>query len=164
MSIQKNFGYFSIVVLTTILSMVLSGQCETQFRKREKTMATKKTSRNGKNQASGQWIRTDKRLAIYLRDRFLCMYCCRDLHGADPMDITLDHIRCQSRGGSNSETNLVTSCRSCNCSRQDKPLSRFAGKETIAHIRRNTRRSLAKYRKLAKAILSGEINHEDTTK
>ncbi len=31
-------------------------------------MAT--TTRNGKHQATGQWIRTDKRLAIYLRDRF----------------------------------------------------------------------------------------------
>lgn len=120
----------------------------------------KTTTRNGKHQAAGQWIRTDKRLAIYLRDRFTCIYCLRDLHGADPQDITLDHVRCQSDGGSNSETNLVTSCRSCNCSRQDKPISVFAGRETVQHIRRNTRRSLASYRKLAKAILAGEIEHD----
>ena len=124
-------------------------------------MKTTKTSRNGTHQAAGQWIRADKRLAIYLRDRFTCIYCLRDLHDADPTDITLDHIRCQSNGGSNSESNLVTCCRSCNCSRQDKPLSRFAGKETIAHIRRNCRRNLKNYRKLAKAILAGEINHAD---
>ena len=127
-----------------------------------KTMAAKTTtSRNGKHQAAGQWIRTDKRLAIYLRDQFTCIYCLRNLHGADPQDITLDHIQCQSDGGSNHESNLVTSCRSCNCSRQDKPLARFAGKETRSHIRRNTARKLGSYRKLAKAILSGEINHDD---
>ena len=116
-------------------------------------------SRNGKHQAEGQWIRTDKRLAIYLRDRFTCLYCCQDLHGAEASDITLDHVRCQSDGGGNGEDNLVTACRSCNCSRQDKPLARFAGKETRAHIRRNMARSLKPYRKLAKAILSGEIDH-----
>jgi len=122
-------------------------------------MCANKTSRDGKHQASGQWIRTDKRLAIYLRDRFTCLYCLRDLHDADPTDITLDHLVCQSEGGGNGEDNLVTACRSCNCSRQDKPLARFAGKETRAHIRRNVARSLATYRKLAKAILSGEIDY-----
>ena len=122
-------------------------------------MTAKKTSRAGKHQASGQWIRTDKRLAIYLRDNFTCLYCLKNLHDADPTDITLDHLICQADGGSNSETNLVTACRSCNCSRQDKPLARFAGKETRAHIRRNTARKLTRYRKLAKAILSGEIDY-----
>ena len=112
-------------------------------------------------QPNGQWIRSDKRLAIYLRDNMSCLYCLKNLHDADPQDITLDHIRCQSDGGSNSETNLVTACRSCNCSRQDKPLSRFASVETRKHIRRNTARKLTKYRKLAKGILSGEIDHAD---
>lgn len=111
--------------------------------------------------ASGQWIRTDKRLAIYLRDRFTCLYCCTDLHDADPTDITLDHVIPQASGGGHSESNLVTACRSCNCSRQDKPLARFAGRETRAHVRRNTRRSLRPYRRLAKAILAGEIGTED---
>lgn len=119
----------------------------------------KTTSRSGQHQANGQWIRTDKRLAIYLRDRFTCIYCLADLHGAEPSDITLDHVICQADGGSNEETNLVTACRSCNCSRQDKPLARFAGVETRKHIRRNTSRSLKPYRKLAKAILSGEIDY-----
>ena len=119
-----------------------------------------KSSRNGKHQASGQWIRTDKRLAIYLRDRFSCLYCLRDMHDADPSDITLDHIVCQSDGGSNDETNRVTCCRTCNCSRQDKPLARFAGRETREHIRRNLHRKLTKYRRLAKAILAGELEYD----
>ena len=121
-------------------------------------MKKKTTTRNGKHQAAGAWIRTDKRLAIYLRDRFTCLFCLADLHDADPADITLDHIVCRSDGGTHDETNLVTCCRTCNCSRQDKPLARFAGPETRAHIRRNTRRNLKPYRKLAKAILSGEID------
>ncbi len=119
-----------------------------------------KSSRAGKHQAAGQWIRTDKRLAIYLRDRFTCLYCLQDMHGADPSDITLDHIVCRSDGGANDETNLVTCCRSCNCSRQDTPLLRFAGSEARQHIRRNTHRKLTKYRRLAKAILGGELEYD----
>jgi len=126
-----------------------------------KTTTEKKRARNN-HQPTGQWIRADKRLAIYLRDRFLCLYCCRDLHDADPADITLDHVHCQANGGGNDEGNLVTACRACNCSRQDKPLTRFAGPEARAHIRRNTRRSLKKYRILAKAIIAGECGFEDT--
>jgi len=121
---------------------------------------TQKKRARSKHQAPGQWIRADKRLAIYLRDRFTCLYCCRDLHDADPSDITLDHIVCRSSGGSNDASNLVTACRACNCSRQDKPLARFAGREARAHIRRNLRRSLKRYRVLAKAILAGECGDE----
>jgi len=105
---------------------------------------------------SGSWIRPEKRLAIYLRDRFTCIYCLADLHDAKPFDITLDHVKTRSNGGHNHESNLVTACRSCNSARQDKPLSRFAGPETIKHIRRNTRRSLKKYVTLAKALIAGE--------
>ena len=124
-------------------------------------MATARKKTRSQHQPTGQWIRPDKRLAIYLRDRFTCLYCCRDLADADPADITLDHLVCRSDGGDNGEGNLVTACRECNCSRQDKPLARFAGKEARAHIRRNTRRSLKPYRKLAKAIISGETGFEE---
>lgn len=104
----------------------------------------------------GVCIRKDLRLAIYLRDAFRCLYCCKDLHGVDPTDITLDHVKCDSDGGSNDPSNLITSCRHCNCSRQDKPLARFAGPETRADIRRNTKRKIAQYRTMAKALIAGE--------
>ena len=116
--------------------------------------------KRSQHQATGAWIRTDKRLAIYLRDRFACIYCLRDHHDADPSDITLDHIVCRSDGGSNTASNLVTACRECNCARGDTPISRFAGPETRKHIRRNTRRSLRRYRRLAKAILAGELEYD----
>ena len=86
---------------------------------------------------------------------FTCLYCLADLHGAHPTDITLDHIRCDSDGGENTPDNLVTACRSCNCSRKDSPLGRFAGPETRKHVRRNAKRSIKKYRTLAKAIIAG---------
>lgn len=123
------------------------------------TNAKRKRARST-HQPTGQWIRTDKRLAIYLRDRFSCLYCLRDLHGADPADITLDHVVPVSDGGKNAPDNLVTACRHCNCTRQDQPVERFAGRETQAHIHRNLRRDLKPYRKLAKAILAGELEYD----
>lgn len=112
-------------------------------------------SRKGKHQAAGQWIRKERRLAIYLRDDFRCVYCLRDLRDAAPMDATLDHVVCRADGGTHHESNLVTSCRSCNCARQDKPLERFASAEARRHVRRNTARKLGRYLKMAKALIAG---------
>jgi len=127
--------------------------------------ATKKTRTATANGNHGsKWIRPAKRLAIYLRDRFTCLYCLRDLHGADPRDVTLDHLNATHDAGHHHESNLCTACRSCNSSRQDKPLARFAGPETRAHIRRNTRRSLKPYLKLAKALIAGETGFEEAIK
>lgn len=120
-------------------------------------MQTTTRTRSQHQPASGAWIRPAKRLAINLRDAFRCVYCCRDLHGADPRDVTLDHVETKANGGNNEASNLVTACRSCNSSRQDKPLRRFAGPETRADVRRLTRRSLAPYLRLAKAYLAGEV-------
>jgi 5-methylcytosine-specific restriction endonuclease McrA len=117
---------------------------------------TSKRSKDSRRRYKGVSIRKDKRLAIYLRDGFCCVYCLADLHGAAPMDITLDHIKAHVDGGSNHESNLITACRACNCSRQDMPISRFAGPETRKHIRRNTRRSLRRYRTMAKALIAGK--------
>lgn len=122
-----------------------------------KTLNTRKTptKHGSRNMYKGVCLRKDLRLAIYLRDSFRCVYCCEDLHGAAPTDITLDHVVAQADGGSNGPKNLVTACRSCNCSRQDKPLARFAGVETRKDIKRLTARSIVKFRTLAKAIIAG---------
>jgi 5-methylcytosine-specific restriction endonuclease McrA len=101
----------------------------------------------------GQWIRKDLRLAIYLRDEFRCVYCGANLHGADPEGITLDHIKCWIDGGSNAPTNLITACRHCNCSRQDKLLHQYADPHTRKAVRRQARRKIDRFRKLAKSLL-----------
>lgn len=123
---------------------------------RKRNMRSNETKHGSRNRYKGVVVRKDLRLAIYLRDSFRCVYCCRDLHGADPRDLTLDHVVAQADGGSNAPNNLVTACRACNCSRQDRPLNRFAGPEARADIRRLTRRAIARYRKLAQAIIRGE--------
>lgn len=117
------------------------------------TMTTKKRA-NGKH--SGHWISKQRRLAIYLRDNFTCAYCLKNLHDADPRDITLDHLVCRVDGGNHSETNLITACHRCNSRRADLPLSVFAGVETRKMIRRNTKRSLRRYLALARALLTGQ--------
>lgn len=113
----------------------------------------KRKTANGNG--GSKWIRKDKRLAIYLRDRFSCAYCGRDLHSAAPFDVTLDHLNAKHKAGNHHETNLVTACRSCNSSRQDKPWRSYATGGAIQRISRLRRRSLKRYRALAKAIIAG---------
>lgn len=82
--------------------------------------------RQGQAQPKGRWIRPEKRLAIYVRDSFRCLYCGTDLRQAAPADITLDHLLPRSAGGTNEATNLVTACRSCNSARGNRPWIDYA--------------------------------------
>lgn len=75
--------------------------------------------KRSQHQRGGQWIRPLKRLAIYLRDRFTCQWCGRDLAAA-PGQLTLDHWRSRAAGGSNEHTNLLTSCHTCNSRRRER--------------------------------------------
>ena len=123
------------------------------------------------HQNGGRWIRRDRRLAIYLRDDFRCLVCRRDLRNK-PGELTLDHVMPRSRGGHH-ERNLYTCCRSCNSQRQDKPLAVFVRRVAeqafpqmsnvaavmadarLAEIRRNRRRKLDSYRRVARELLKG---------
>lgn len=60
------------------------------------------------------------RFEAFKRDGFSCQYC-----GRTPPDIVLevDHIIPVSKGGDNSEGNLITSCRDCNRGKSNVPLS-----------------------------------------
>ncbi len=120
-----------------------------------------KAARESQQRPTGQWIRTDARLAIYLRDGFKCVYCGADLHGASKLDVTLDHVHPFSKGGENTPDNLVTACRSCNCSRGARSLNDYADPSTKAAVKRQTSRSVRKYKTLARAIIDGD-SYEST--
>ncbi len=110
------------------------------------------------NQWQGMnWIRQDKRLAIYLRDRFACVYCGVSLRGAAPGTLTLDHLTPRCQGGTNAAENLVTACRPCNSSRQDRDWQAFAP-SAVVQRQIETLRSLdlARFRVMAQALLAGE--------
>ena len=52
-----------------------------------------------------------RRLRIFQRDHFTCVYC-----GAvfPSEELTLDHVEPRVKGGDHSDGNLVTCCRACN--------------------------------------------------
>lgn len=110
---------------------------------------------------SGSWITNEKRLALYIRDSFECAYCGKSLKNSDPSDITLDHLVPRNPlvthgGGGNEATNLVTACRSCNSSRQDKPWMSYAtggARDRIEQLR-----NMPVNIKLAKSIINNQIS------
>jgi 5-methylcytosine-specific restriction endonuclease McrA len=117
----------------------------------------RRISKNGKHHTKGgKWCSRRVRLAIFLRDGGMCLYCLKDLHHTDPRDVTIDHVAPRSDGGTDDPKNLALCCRTCNCRKQNLPLARFAGPETVAHVKRNCKRSMAKYLKLADAMISGK--------
>jgi 5-methylcytosine-specific restriction endonuclease McrA len=87
------------------------------------TKSNKRLVRKPRGQGMN-WIRPVKRLAIYGRDGFACVWCGVTIE--DGTRLTLDHCVPYSNGGSNHETNLVTSCLRCNSSRGTRSLAAFA--------------------------------------
>jgi 5-methylcytosine-specific restriction endonuclease McrA len=73
------------------------------------------------------WIRLNKRQAVYVRDQHKCVYCGITKAKAKAAGIlmTLDHLHPRELGGCNSIHNLVTACLVCNCAKQDRPLNQF---------------------------------------
>lgn len=51
------------------------------------------------------------RFSIFARDGFSCKYCGRQ---SDEVKLVIDHITPVAKGGTNDETNLITSCEPCN--------------------------------------------------
>lgn len=81
---------------------------------------------------SSKWIRRSRRLAIYARDGWRCVWCtsCVYLpviaHPA-PQHATLDHVRSRDDGGTHKSENLVTCCARCNALRRGLSAFDFAG-------------------------------------
>jgi len=106
------------------------------------------------------WITKERRLAIYIRDEFTCCYCGKNLKNSPAEDVTLDHLVPRNPlvvhgNGGNENTNLVTACRSCNSSRQDRPWASYAtggARDRIEQLRYAPVNI-----ELAKAILSNKI-------
>lgn len=117
-------------------------------------MATREQHRKRPNRSS-KWCPKALRLALYLRDGFTCQYCGKDLHGADPRDYGLDHLRPQSaRPGYHAPRNLVTACFPCNRGRGVRPWRRYATAGAVARIVQATRKGLGRYMVQARALLA----------
>lgn len=98
------------------------------------------------------WIRQEKRLAIYLRDGLACAYCGVGVEQGAVMH--LDHVMPVERGGDNDAKNLVTSCERCNLAKGARTVAQFADSvagylnhgvtrhEIFMHVRACTKRSL----------------------
>jgi len=131
------------------------------------------TARNGTWHGSN-WIRRDKRLAIYLRDQFRCVYCNRNLATVKAKYRTLDHIVPVTRGGDNDATNLCTACKHCNDSKGDKTAWEYLarnvrpGGNNDLFVQRRDRllRLIATpiNRALAKALMAGTLDLSDVLK
>lgn len=109
------------------------------------------TKRKQKNHGM-HWIRSERRLAIYLRDGLACAYCGSAVE--DGTRLTLDHLIPYSQGGTNDAANLVTACHKCNSSRGARDYRAFASavaeylnhgisaEDIIAHIEATSRRPI----------------------
>lgn len=93
------------------------------------------SNKNGSN-----WIRREKRLAIYSRDGFACVYC-GSIHR-----LGLDHLQPREVGGTHDASNLVTACVTCNSARQDKSMRAWLA--TLRSKGVNTSRTALKIRQL----------------
>ena len=112
--------------------------------------------------AGGKWIRPNKRLAIYLRDRFTCVWCGTSI--TEEHNLTIDHVVPHHGGGDNEATNLATCCRDCNGWRADTTAEAFAElvfrqyqrerpEKILARVRAACRTPLRGYRSRASTIL-----------
>lgn len=101
------------------------------------------------NVHGSKWIRPEKRLAIYARDGFACLYCGETAD--EGAQLSLDHVQPRELGGTHHETNLVACCIGCNSARSGMSLRawfatlRDRGIDTTklaAKIRRQTTKKL----------------------
>jgi len=116
-------------------------------------MTTRRDTWHGTN-----WSRREKRLAIYMRDNWHCVYCDKDLefvHNA--RERQLDHVKpILNSTPDNRATNLVTACKLCNGRKNGKTLETFlkGDQEKIDHVLAQLAKPIDV--QAAKVILYGE--------
>lgn len=132
--------------------------------KTTKTVRTKNDARANGDWQGMNWIRQEKRLAIYCRDGLACAWCGDSVENGTKL--TLDHLTPHSKGGSNHETNLVTCCHRCNCSRGNRSVKAFAAdvatylghdvepKEILSHVVATAKKPLAEFKVEAKKLIA----------
>ena len=106
---------------------------------------------------SSNWIVKSRRLAIYVRDGFRCVYCDADLRGASAAEMGLDHLDDLVPGGghagaNHASNNLVTACRACNSARGNKPWACFCTDKALYYIK--CQRTLPVNMKLARQMIA----------
>jgi hypothetical protein len=67
------------------------------------------------------------RFSIFARDGFTCRYCGRQ---SDKVVLEVDHVIPVCKGGTDDESNLVTSCFDCNRGKSGTPIPQCAPTET----------------------------------
>jgi hypothetical protein len=72
---------------------------------------------------------TGKRLrfSVFARDNFTCRYCGKQ---SDSVELQVDHLIPVCQGGTNDESNLVTSCVPCNQGKSGKLIEQAVPNET----------------------------------
>jgi 5-methylcytosine-specific restriction endonuclease McrA len=151
-----------------ILKELYYNQLRGKQQTKGKTMSKPKKRTQGMN-----WIRKNKRLAIYLRDGMACAYCGSTIE--DGITLTLDHITPYSKGGTNSESNLITCCGKCNSVRQDRNIEDWAKNvagyignvsksKILAYIKKQTSKKLTTFKKEANELMSRRASWTDCLK
>ena len=127
-------------------------------------MATNNDARSRGIWQGMNWIRQEKRLAIYLRDGLACAYCGHSVENG--ASLSLDHLTAHSKGGGNGENNLVTCCERCNKSRGNRSVKKFSAavaeylnhgvtaQEVESHVRACAKRELKPHMAEAKQMIA----------
>lgn len=108
--------------------------------------------------SGSKWITPQRRLAIYLRDNFQCIYCGKTVL---TVTLSLDHIVARSTGkNDHSSGNLITCCMLCNSERNNTEIETFLsvkhGKNShkvAARIAELTSKDMSSYIKIAKSMI-----------
>lgn len=74
----------------------------------------KSGNHHGGDMATNYAVPKHLREAVYRRDSYTCIYC------GSTDDLTADHVIPRAKGGPDELWNLVTACRKCNGTKQDK--------------------------------------------